>query len=481
VSIFFAIVVVMSAQGAATDATEGAGEPAQAPDAAASATDEAVHPEGPQPDAPQVDVPNDDVVTPEPPKPDEQKAEQPKPELSKPKEPPAPKEPKAPQTQWRPLDDEVESMASGMLGVCETLILPISIVPAVGEYIGLAAEWACIVPAAFAVQHTALHHGDRAPHLWQIFIALGAQKLWQTIVALPVPFVLVAAASVGLGLTAIATYMGLPVGISLGLLLSPLTLTYLVSKGLEKEGGRFIFTRMYDLFDEGLLHEEHASAAKESWVGPRQDGIPGVVYLVATADGANAPFEPSFLIPVLGPILKGQAEARTTHARMRRAGVEVLGEAKHDLSGMDSVTDALAGTEAVFMAIGQAGLLASFSMLGVSLLMFQNGDQQNAELFGGLGALGSIFAASFVGLAQIPDALKPCCVPAAYMLAPIAEKYPDPRAGVEIPPPPAQPPMAETPNAPAEAGASTQEATPPALVPELGAPTYDGPSPNPPP
>ena len=372
VNALLALLVVVAAQDA-QPVSEGPPAPSADSAPATGAVDDtapaAPQADAPQPDAPQADAPQADAQPGGAQQGDAPPAQAP-PAQAPPGATPTPAAPAGPaQTRWEPVDEEVESIATGMLGVCETLILPISIIPAVGEYVGLAAEWACIVPAAFAVQHTALHHGDRAPHLWQIFIALGMQKLWQTIVALPVPFVLVSAATTGLVLGGLAQIFGAPVGITVGLLIAPLTVAYLVSKGLEKEGGRFIFSRMYDLFDEGLRNDEHATAARESWIGPRQDGVAGVVYLVATADGASAPFEPQFLIPVVGPILKAQREAETTRARMRRAGLEVLGERKDDLAGMDTMADVLAGGEALFMAVGHAGLIASFSMLGASLVL----------------------------------------------------------------------------------------------------------------
>ena len=445
--IFFAFVVVIATQDPAPDgipagqviggeqAAGAEGGPDATPPASPDASLPLVEPEQPQPAAPP-------PVQAQP---------------AQPQAPHAPPPPAAPQTQWQPLGDEVENTATGMLGVCETLILPISIIPAVGEYIGVAAEWACIVPAALAVENVALHHGDRAPHMWQIVGALAAQKLWQTLVGLPVPIVLVSVAVLGGIASVTSVYFALmPVGLAIGLFVMPVTATYLFTEFLEERGGRLIFSGLYGLFDEARMGEDHEVARKEVWLGPRQTGIPGALALVATAHGSDAPFRWPFLIPVVGPMLQQSDEAVVLQARMRRTGIEVLGERKDELHVMDTTVDVLTTSRGIIKGAGQASLLASIGLLATSYALWVNDEQQPAQVVGGIGAVGAVLAAALVAVAKVPEVITPCCVPAAYLIAPVVETYPDPRAG-EIPPPPhapdAPPPPAPASPAPAPAGA----------------------------
>ena len=195
-----------------------------------------------------------------------------------------------PQTVWEPQDDEAEAAALGTLGMCESLVLPLSIVPGVGSYVGLAAEWACLVPAAFATQNVALHHGDHAPYLWQIFIPLVAQKTFDTVIAIPFPIFVFAGGLAGVGLGAASFWQHAPVGLTVGLAVAPPALIFLGYKFVQEHGGELVFSGLYGVFDNALEGEEHAEAARTAWLGPRVTGIPGALAIVSTAAGAEAPF-----------------------------------------------------------------------------------------------------------------------------------------------------------------------------------------------
>ncbi|MCP4500651.1 MAG: hypothetical protein GY822_11890, partial [Deltaproteobacteria bacterium] len=43
-------------------------------------------------------------------------------------------------------------------------------------------EWACLIPAAIAVDYTAAHHGNQSSFIWQATIALIFAKLYREIV-----------------------------------------------------------------------------------------------------------------------------------------------------------------------------------------------------------------------------------------------------------------------------------------------------------
>lgn len=328
---------------------------------------------------------------------------------------------------WPDADREIEAAAEGMLDVCETLATPLGLIPGVGEVVGVAAGWLCIVPAALAVDYVAVHHGGRESFLWQALISITAAKVVGVVVELPVLAVGVGAvalygvAAAGL-VAASGTTAFVPLAVGGGILLG-----YVAFEAWRTAHDRVpgaVFSGIYGLVARPFDDDGQARRAQQAaLVKPHVDGIPGFLALVAGASVMDVQTEWLHLAPVVGPFAKARARADLAKGRMRRVGRDVIGDPPKDLSTMDAIEDVLSQSKAWMQAGGHVLLIGGLGTAGIGAAVAA------ATLAGGerpppvdvLGVVGVSAMGAGVGallLSKATDVARPIALPVAYVLAP---------------------------------------------------------------
>lgn len=333
--------------------------------------------------------------------------------------PPPPAKPAIPRTEWLPFDGELARTAEGSLDACEVMVLPLTIVPGVGDLVGTVADWLCIVPTALAVDHVGTFHGRRVSHFWEPALALVVRNLWTTAVDTPIVVVTVAvivgAVTGSIALTALG---GVPVTVVVAGSIAVTTATYTALKSARDGVGDLLFVGAYNLLVHETDEETAAAAMPSQAIQPGVGGVVGGFGLMATVAGSKAPFSWRHVLPVVGPIWRASERSADIKQRTRRYGVEVLGVDKHDLSAMDNTADALTAIQGWSMAAAHVSLGVSALMVGGALIASSSpGTEHLAEPFGAIGLVTATTAAGSLVLSTLAEKVQPIAVPVAFSLA----------------------------------------------------------------
>jgi hypothetical protein len=336
-----------------------------------------------------------------------------------PPETPTPPTSSPERTHWEPFDKEVVRVADGSLRVCSSIVLPLTIVPGVGDVVGTISDWFCIIPAAMAVDYASAWHGRRESHFWQPALALVLKKGFETLVDTPIMVVTIGAiVAVAVGGVAATVFGGLPItvvtagGVGLTLVI------YLGLKGVRDTVGNFLFDKTFAVLVEEVGDEATADEREKGWLQPGVDGVPGGFGLMATVAGSRPAFNWSHAVPVVGPIWRAEEHAAEIKQRTRRYAREVLRVEKQDLSGMDATAGTLTGIQGWSMAVGHVALGVGVGLfgagLGVALTDRQDEGQGTAELLGTAGLVTVAAGGAAIAVSVGADRIQPLLVPLAW-------------------------------------------------------------------
>ena len=335
--------------------------------------------------------------------------------------------------EWPDADEDAKDVAEGAVKVCEAVTFPLTLLPGVGSVISSIVDWACLIPAAFAVDYVGVHHGHRAASFWQALGALAAAKVARTAILIPaiggavLIGVVYSTAVTGALVAADAAYY-IPVGAT-GLL-TLLGASALGIYQLRKLTDRATFSCVYFGLTPSLTEEARAAAQQEAWLKPPLDPFSRAYGLMTVAAAADVERDWAFAIPVVGPVLKADARRQALREDMRRLGRDALGELPQDPAGMDFAIDATLGLEGWLEAGAHALLLAGGAIfvagtVSGALAYQENKDvAQYAWLTGGLGTVGVFVAGggvALVALREVPRVLRPIAVPWAFGFLPPEE------------------------------------------------------------
>jgi hypothetical protein len=328
---------------------------------------------------------------------------------------------------WPEADEEIQAAAEGSLDVCEAAALPLVLIPGIGDIAALVGEWACIIPAAGAVDYVAVHHGNRESFVWQPLLALSAAKLAGDVVTIPLLALGVGAVA---GYAAVATAVVIASG-------TPAFVPVAVAGGLLVGYGAFeivhvardkvpelVFTALYGLTTRPFEDEaEAADARRHAIIKPPPPAPVAAFAMMATAANTDVDTQAAFFIPVAGPFVKAHARSAKVKERMRRLGTDVFHDPEKDLTIMDHTEDALGGTKAALQAGGQAAIVGGVVLTGAgaahTLYVMSQGEEP--WLVDPVGIVGVVGIGAGVGLlltSKVPDVIRPVVLPAAYALAP---------------------------------------------------------------
>ena len=333
--------------------------------------------------------------------------------------PPPPSPPPPPLTQWEPLHREVEMMAEGSLRVCELAVLPATVLPGVGDAVGTAAQWVCIVPAALFVDYVALHHGSVISHFWQALLGLILKKGFDTIVDVPILVLSLAVAIGALAGGAALAWFGAPITLTIAGVLSVGVLTWLGLRSVRDWIGDRLFEGTYFLFARKAEPAEIAEAQKHAWLKPGLAGLPAGWALISTVAGTKERFTWLHVIPVAGQLLKAGARAEDLKMRVRRTAREDLQIEKPELYAMDNAIEGLTATEGVSRAVGELCMIIGGGLFAGGVVAAAFGDRPAAEWLGGGGLLAGGVGGAALLVGSTAKALEPVIIPAAWALAPM--------------------------------------------------------------
>ncbi len=348
----------------------------------------------------------------------------------------------------RPYWDDADNMAYlsavGTIGMCETVARPLLLVPAFGATAYVAAEWACIAPAAVAVDYFQIFHGGRDLTLWESGSALLAAKLVRDVTRLPVvvSYTTGALATVVVGALIAATggVSALPVQVPEDY--QPIALTgFLTSQAL--------LTTLLDAIRElvvfytyhgtlGVLSEPEETRAEqiaiqgEAWLPRDLNPLTRFWAMGAVAGGSRPKFSLLHLIPVVGRIVWALDASETLQGRMRVLARDTLKEQRtdDDLFWMDLAIYGLYAVDAGIAIVTDLVLLTSLAIwtVGTATFLFGGGllpDTTQSITLRGLGAAGVVLGSAAVVLVVVKDvkgAIAPWLIPLAYgPLSPKAE------------------------------------------------------------
>ena len=340
----------------------------------------------------------------------------------RPATPPSLATPARARTQWTPFDGEITRTADGSMDVCAMAVLPLIIVPGVGDIVGTVADWVCVVPAAMAVDYTGAFHGNRSSHFWEPTLALVLKKVWETLIDTPVFVATVAVVvAIAAGGIAVTLFAGLPITVVTAAGIGVTLAVYTGLKAARDTVGDLIFLNVYNLLVPPGDEASSAAARADSSLQPPLTGAPATFGLVATVGGSRAPFAWRDLLPVVGPIWKADARGNDIKLRTHRYANEVLGVDKKDWSGVDRTADVLSTTQGWAMAAGQVGIGVSFGFVGAGLAIALN-DPDNehartAEIIGGIGLAAAAAGGVAVAVSYGAEKLQSIAVPIAFGLA----------------------------------------------------------------
>ncbi|MFZ9888761.1 MAG: hypothetical protein ACO3JL_14775 [Myxococcota bacterium] len=352
------------------------------------------------------------------------------PRVTSPQEEPGANVPSIP---WEDPARKLRAAAAGGVGVCEAVAFPLTLVPGVGSIASSVVDWACLVPAALAVDYVGTFHAGSASHLWQPLLALVAAKVYRSMV-----FTAGVAVMVGAGLlftggvTAALVALGAPYYLPVALtgVLTGVGVTFLATRALERWGSDALFGLVYGALASPLrTPEEHQAAETSALIAPPLGPFARAFALLAAASGAEPASEPRFAIPVAGPLYKSAARAEVVEQATLRVGTDILHEAPaspaalHRSAVVTSFAEGALGAAGHALLLGGAGILLTGTLMA-ALTDEKRGDTgEYATWAAGVGGVGVVIAGGGVAcvlLRQVPRVLRAVLVPAAFGLWPAA-------------------------------------------------------------
>lgn len=329
---------------------------------------------------------------------------------------------------WPDADDTAESLAEGSIEACTTIVMPLTLIPGVGEVIGTVVEWACLVPALFAIDYVEAHHGRRDSFIWQPAVALVAQKLFRDLLETPTIIGIVALA-VLYSAAAVPALIFYPAFIPVGIagLISISGIAYVFMYKVKEHAGDWVYNSVYELLTSEVAPDRTRQLAERALIKPPLNPFFRAWALLATAGGAKAHHQWYFWIPVVGAVLKADDQRAAFKEQIRRTGNDILGEHQQDYSGADTAIDILVGARGWMGAVGQALLFggAGLFFVGTTIAavdLTANGDMQRyATVVLATGITGVVAAASGGALIlarEIPEKLWMFVVPLTYGICP---------------------------------------------------------------
>jgi len=341
---------------------------------------------------------------------------------------------------WPDADDTAGRLGEGSIEACETIIMPLTWIPGIGDVVGTVVEWACLVPALLAIDYVEAHHGQRDSFLWQPAVALVAQKLFRDLLETPtivgIAALAIIYATAGTAFFAVNPVLlpFLPVGVA-GLI-SLSGIAYVFMYKVKEHAGDWVFDTVYGLLTSEVPPDRSKQLAERNWIKPPLNPFFRAWVLLATAGGAGAHHQWYFWIPVVGPVLKSNDQRAAFKEQIRRTGRDMLGENKQDYAGPDLAIDILVGARGWMGAVGQALLFggAGLFFAGTTLAAIDYINNQNLQRYAiaistigvtGIAAAGS--GALLILAREIPEKLWMFVVPLTYGICP----PPQPAVAVE--------------------------------------------------
>lgn len=336
---------------------------------------------------------------------------------------------------WEDPDRKIAATARGAIDACETVAFPLTLIPGIGSIAGSVIEWACLVPAALAIDYVGVNHTGQESFLWQPLLALLAAKLYRAVV-------------LTVGITAIALSAALYVTVvSAALVVAnasyyiPIGLTGVITvigamilgmNVIEKVGSDLIFLGTYKTLANTLTTPAEAAAAQErAWVKPPPGPFGRSLALLSAAAGAEPRGEWTHAIPVAGPLFRANAKADAVEQATLQVGRDVLGERPQYPEELHMTAELTTWTEAIFGAVGQALLGVGATIFVAGTILSAVSYEQNADVVefalvaGGIGSAGVFVAGGgvvFILLRQVPRIVRGLFVPAAFGLWPPPEE-----------------------------------------------------------
>lgn len=316
-------------------------------------------------------------------------------------------------------------LAKGSMGACLTYALPVLIVPGAKDVF----DWACLVPAAFSVDHYSTQQAGRVGHVWPAAGGLVLGNLFEDAVVTPALIV---------GGVAVSTYAA---GGTAALLATDSTwlwpsvtaggvvvagVSYLGLRWARARGSEWIATQTMWHLSSPLAGDALKDAQSSTWIPRQVDGAARPYVLFAAADASRPRPVWSDAIPVVGPWTRAPHAAADMVERVSEAGTIVLGDKDRDLTALEARATQLAYTEAGFLSLAHAGLLTGggFAVAGVvtgsMALRAQDAGEDATALIETTTTLGTIGAgAAIVGVGallarEVPERLRPLLLAHAY-------------------------------------------------------------------
>lgn len=330
---------------------------------------------------------------------------------------------------WEEPERKLRAAAAGGVGVCEAVAFPLTLVPGIGTIASSVVDWACLVPAALAVDYVGTFHAGSASHLWQPLLALLAAKIYRSAVFTAGLGVMVGAGLLfagGASATLIA--LGVPYYLPIALtgVLTGVGFTFLAVRALERWGSDTLFGLVYGALATPLrTPEAQRDAEASAFLSPPLGALSRAFALLAAASGAEPTPAPRFAIPVAGPLYKSAAKAEAVEQAVLRVGADVLHEAPASPEGLHRAATVTSLAEGVLGAAGQALLLAGAGIFvtGTAVAVIAYEERQDAGEYaswaGGVGGVGVVVAGGGVAcvlLRQVPRVLRAVWAPAAFGL-----------------------------------------------------------------
>jgi hypothetical protein len=320
-----------------------------------------------------------------------------------------------------PLDDDqawqdISMLTKGSLKVCEVAVLPLVLVPGVGEFL----DWICIVPAVMTLNHYGVKHARRSSFYWEPVVALVVAKLIRD--AMFYAYLVAAVGSVILystGAIAVLAFTATPWLWPVGAagLLAVIGGTYLVYSDFKDDLFYWLTSGIYLLMAPPIPKGEDSWADVVEIFDPPVSGILRPWSLLVAASGGRAKGRLAHAIPLVGPFIKGEDRAIRVRGEMQRVGDEVLADSANDPKALHDSIDFWTTSEAAVTATSQAFLIAggALALSGLAFAVHANylldqGEDpgQSALVAGGLGTMGMVSAGVGIGLAvfrKAPSAL----------------------------------------------------------------------------
>lgn len=335
--------------------------------------------------------------------------------------------PEASSPAWEEPERKLRAAAAGGVGVCEAVAFPLTLVPGVGSIASSVVDWACLVPAALAVDYVGTFHAGSASHLWQPLLALLVAKIYRSAVFSAGLGVMVGAGLLfagGASATLIALSMPYYLPIALTGVLTWAGATFLTARALERWGSDVLFGLVYGALATPLrTADEQRAAEAAAFIAPPLGPLSRAFALFAAASGAKPAPAPRFAIPVLGPLYKSAARAEAAEQAVLRVGADILHEAPASPDGVQRAATMTSLAEGILGAASHALLLAGAGIFltGTAAAAIGYERRQDAGEYaawaGGLGGVGVVVAGGGFACAlvqQVPRVLRAVLVPAAF-------------------------------------------------------------------